>query len=205
MATPVTPTMPSAPAMSTTTTAPGPAIRTVEPAPPVRTRPARPEQRPEIKLSPSKEESRFVGPIPIAIGMFALAVTLGFAHRVISKADDPNYLQAMENLNQYELGLTELKRNYDAPVYIEVLDALAKVEPDSISADKASGLTADINARTELFHRRIAARTEAELALQNSLANRDGEYLAARERDLLMPRKSYQECEEGEGKHEHKH
>lgn len=190
MATPTTPTTESRP---------------VAPAPPVRTRPARPEKRPEIKLSPAKEESRFVGPIPIAIGVFVLAVTLGFAHRVSSKTDDPNYLHATESLNQYELGLTELQRNYDSSIYAEALDALAKVDPESISADKASALAADINARTELFHRRIAARTEAERAIQNSLADRDREYLATRQRDLLMPRKDFPECKEEEGGHEHKH
>lgn len=192
-------------ATSTTPTALGPVSRQVAPAPPIRTRPARPEKRPEIKLSPAKEESRFVGPIPIAIGVFVLAVTLGFAHRVSSKTDDPNYRHATESLNQYEFERTELERNYDSAIYVEALDALAKVDPGSISADKASALTADINARTELFHRRIAARTEAEQAIQNSRADHDREYLATRQRDLLMPRKDFPECKEGEGGHEHKH
>ncbi len=188
-----------------THTTPTTESRPVAPAPPIRTRPARPEKRPEIKLSPAKTESRFVGPIPIAIGVFVLAVTLGFAHRVSSKTDDPNYLHATESLNQYELGRTELQRNYDSSIYAEALDALAKVDPESISADKASALIADINARTELFHRRIAARTAAERAIQDSHGDRDREYLAARQRDLLMPRKDYKECEEGDGGHEHKH
>jgi len=184
-------------------TVPGTASRPVAAAPPVRTRPARPEKRPEIKLSAAKVESRFIGPLPLAIGVIALAATLGFAHRVSSKTEDPNYVQATENLKQYELGRTELERNYDSPIYAEALDDLAKVDPGSLSADKAALLATDIKSRTDLFHRRIAARTEAERAVQDASIDRDREYLRAYQRDLLTQKKVYPECKEGEGEHEH--
>jgi len=190
-------------ATPTAPVAPGAAGRMVAPAPPLRSRPPRPEKRPEIKVSPAKEESRFIGALPLAIGLIALAATLGFAHRVISKTEDPNYVQATETLNQYELGRTELERNYDSPIYAEALGALAKVDPDSISAEKATLLAVDIKSKTDLFHRRIAARAEAEKAIQDSGADRDREFLDAYQRDLLTIKKDYPECKEGEDEHEH--
>ena len=187
----------------TAPTVPGAAGRPVVPAPAVRTRPARPEKRPEIKLSAAKEESRFIGPLPLAIGVIALAATLGFAHRVSSKIEDPNYVQAKESLGQYELGRTETEKNYDSPIYADALDALAKVDPGSISTDKAAALVADIKFKTDAFHRRINARTEAEKAFQDASIDRNREYLAAYQRDLLTKKKDYPECKEGEGEHEH--
>ena len=191
MTNPATPNVPGAPG--------GPVV----PAPPVRKRPARPEKRPEIKLSAAKVESRFIGPVPFAIGVIALAATLGFAHRVSSKTEDPNYVRATENIKQYEFGRPELERNYDSEIYAEALDALAKVEPGSISAEKATLLVAEINSRTDLFHRRVAARTATERALEAANINRDREFMAAYQRDLLAQKRDYPECKEGDGKHEH--
>jgi hypothetical protein len=191
------------PTSPATPTVPGVVIRPVAAAPPVRTRPPRPEKRPEIKLSEAKVESRFIGPLPLALGAIALAATLGLAHRVSSKTEDPNYLMATESVNQYELGLPEPERNYDSPIYAEALDSLAKVDPDSISVEKAGLLATDIKSRVELFHRRIAARTQAELTIQNSRSEIDKEFMRAYQRDLLMQKKSYPECHEGEQAHEH--
>ena len=48
-----------------------------------------------------------------------------------------------------------------------------------------------------------AAPDEAARALQEARDNRDQEYLAARERALVMPQKDFPECKEGEGSHDH--
>jgi len=161
-------------------------------------------KRPEIKLSERQEESRFVGALPLGIGLIALAATLGFAHLVRSRTDDPNYLKAKDSLFQYESGLSEIEKNYDSPIYGEALALLAKVDSGSISAEKAEALSADITFKTDAFHRRIQARTEAELATQNALLVRDQEYLANRERSLTMPqKKKWPECNEGKDGHAH--
>ena len=194
---------PTAPAASTANTMPAITSRPVAAAPPVRSRPARPEKRPEIKLSAAKEESRFVGPLPLAVGMLALVATLGFAHRLLSKTEDANYVLAAESLRQYEIGKTETEKNYDSSIYTDALASLAKVAPKSISGDKAAALIADINFKTDAFHRRIRERDEAQRALQASRDNRNAAYLAARARDLVMPQKDFPECNEGKGSHAH--
>jgi hypothetical protein len=190
-------------AAPTTNNMPGVTIRPVEPAPPVRTRPPRPEKRPEIKLSAAKEESRFVGPLPLAIGLIALVAILGFAHRLASETEDPHYVQAAESLSQYEMGKAETEKNYDSSIYADALASLAKVDPKSISGDKAAALVADIQFKTDAFHRRIRARDEAARALQAARDNRDAAYLAARNRDILMPQKKFPECNEGKDAHVH--
>lgn len=182
---------------------PGVTSKPVEPAPPVRTRPERPEKRPEIKLTPAKQESRFVGPLPIAIGLISIVAMLGFAQRLTSKVEDPHFVQATAALNEYELGKSETERNYDSSVYTDALASLAKVDPNSISSEKAAALVSDIQIRTDAFHRRIKARDEAARALQEASDNRDREYLAAREKALVMPQKNFPECKEGEESHDH--
>jgi hypothetical protein len=186
---------PSAPA------APGIASKPIMPAPQVRTRPARPAKRPEIKLSERPVESRWVGPLPLAIGLIALAVILGFAHRIISRTEDPHYVQAVGDLRQYETGRTAIELNYDAPVYANALSDLAKVDPGSISVEKAAALADDIKAKTELFHRRIAAQAEEQQAIQQANIDREKEYLDAYQRDLLSIKKDYPECNEGNKAH----
>jgi hypothetical protein len=187
----------------TTSAVPKVAIKPIAPAPPVRSRPAKPEKRPEIKLSERAEESRFVGPVPLAIALIGLAVTLGFAHRIISKTDDSNFVRARESVNQYELGRPESERNYDSPVYADALADLGKVDPASISAEPARRLTEDINARAELFHRRIAARAEAEKSIVQERIDREKAFDAGRQAALLSQRKTYPECVEGKGGHAH--
>jgi hypothetical protein len=190
-------------ANSPTPTVPAVTALPVEAAPPVRTRPPRPEKRPEIKLSEAKAESRFVGPIPLAVGLIALVATLGVAHRLLSQTEDRNYVLATESLNQYELGRVEAERNYDSSIYADALAHLADVDGSSSSAEKAAALAADIKVRTELFHRRIAARDQAERAKQEQRGERDKQYLAAREKDLVMPQKNFPECKEGSDAHAH--
>jgi len=191
------------PTAPTTNAMPGITSRPVEAAPPVRTRPPRPEKRPEIKLTAAKEESRFVGPLPLAIGLISLVAMLGFAHRITSKTEDPNYVQATESLSQYENGKAEIEKNYDSSIYADALASLAKVDPESISGDKAAALVADIKFKTDAFHRRIRARDEAAREAQAARDSREAEYLAARERALVMPQTEFPECEEGKDAHAH--
>ena len=191
------------PTAPTSDPAPDVAIKAVEAAPPVRSRPARPEKRPEIKLSAAKEESRFVGPIPLAIGLISLVAILGFAQRLAVKTEDPHFVLAVESLKQYESETIEAQRNYDSGIYADALASLAKVDPNSISGEKAETLVADIKSRTDAFHRRIRARDEAARALQSAQVDREREYLVAREKALLMPRTEFPECEEKEGAHAH--
>jgi hypothetical protein len=167
------------------------------PAEPGRARPGRPPKRPEIKLSAAREESRWIGPVPLAIGLFALAMILGFAHRYAAKTEDENYAKAKASLDQYELSRTEAERNYDSSLYQDALAALAKVDPGSVSASAAAALAADIQQRTDLFHRRIRAREAAQATAQQVFTDRDKEFLAAHQRDLLTPKKVYPECKEG--------
>lgn len=165
------------------------------------TRPARSVKRPEIKLAAAPEESRWVGPLPLAIGLIALAATLGFAHRLGGRAEDENYVRAKESLNQYELGRPESERNYDSSLYQDALAALAKVDHGSISAGPAESLAADIQLKTDAFHRRIRAREAAQSAAQQAFLDRDREFLEAQQRDLLAPVKSYPECKHEESTH----
>ena len=174
------------------------------PTAPGRARPARPARsvkRPEIKLAAAPEESRWVGPLPLAIGLIALAATLGFAHRLGGKVEDENYARAKESLSQYELGRPESERNYDSSLYQDALAALAKVDHGSISAGPADSLAADIQLKTEAFHRRIRAREAAQSVAQQAYLDRDREFLAAQQRDLLTAVKSYPECKHEESTH----
>ncbi len=183
------PIPPTVPTVSATPSAPstpaGPATK-------------RPVKRPDIKLTAAKEESRFIGPLPLAIAFIAFLAFVGFALRFSGAVDDPNYLRARDSINVYELGRDEADRNYDGPVYEEGLASLAKVKPDSISAGPAAALIADIKLKSDLFHRRVKARSAAEDEMQRIRRERDQSLMAAQQRDLLTPQKEFPECKEEE-------
>ena len=164
-------------------------------------RPARPAKRPDIKLTAAREESRFVGPLPLAIGVIGLLATLGFAFRFGGKVEDPSYLRARSNLNVYELGRPEAEKDYDSSLYADALIDLAKVEPDSISAGPAAALVADIKFKTDEFHRRVRAREATDEAARQARVTRQDEFMDAHERALVMPIKSSPECEKEEHAH----
>jgi len=166
-------------------------------------RPARPAKRPDIKLTAARQESRFVGPLPLAIGVIGLLATLGFAFRFGGKVEDPSYLRARSNLNVYELGRPEAEKNYDSSLYADALTDLAKVEPDSISAGPAAALVADIKFKTDEFHRRVRAREATDEAARQARVTRQDEFMDAHERALVMPIKSSPECEKEEHAHAH--
>jgi len=172
-----------------------PAIPAITPFPRF-DRSARPQTRSNIKLTAAREEDRFVGPLPLAIGVLALLATLSYAVRFGGKVEDPNYLSARGRLNVYELGRNELEKDYDSPIYDEVLAALAKVQPDSSSAGPAAALVADIRRKADVFHRRVKARTAAEAVAQRAHLDRESAFLEAQQRDLVMPKTDYPECEQ---------
>jgi hypothetical protein len=153
-------------------------------------------KRPDIKITASRPESRFVGPIPMAIGLVALAAIVGFAIRASGKADDPNFLRAKESLSLYEAGRPEIERNYDSEIYANALADLGRVAPDSISVGPAAELVADIQFRTDAFHRRVRAQEAHNSEILDERRNRDKEFQAAHQRNLLMPRKDFPECKE---------
>jgi hypothetical protein len=163
---------------------------------------ARPGKRPAFKVARAQGESRFVGPLVVAIGLVVAAAGAAFALRSVDSTEDPNYVRARESVAVYEGTRPEVERNYDSSVYTEALQSLAKVKPGSASAGPAAELATDLDARVAAFHRRIAKREEAEQEVRQAHDNREQEYRAARQRDLVTPRKDFPECREG-GAHAH--
>src|SRR6185436_17365454 len=68
----------------------------LDPEPAAPARPAVSAKRPDIKVTAAREEQRFVGPIPLAIGFIALAGVLSMALRAHSRAEDANFVSARD-------------------------------------------------------------------------------------------------------------
>jgi hypothetical protein len=171
----------------------------LDPEPAAPARPAVSAKRPDIKVTAAREEQRFVGPIPLAIGFIALAGVLSMALRAHSRAEDANFVSARDGVAQYELGRSENERNYDDPIYEDALASLARVEPGSNSAGAAQTLSDDIKHKRDLFRQRIRKREEVQAEVQQEVVDRDRESIAAHQVSLLTPKKEFPECKEGAG------
>lgn len=158
----------------------------------------RPGKRPAFKVARAHPESRSVGPLVLAIGLVVAGAGAAFALRSVDSAEDPNYLRARESVAVYESTRPEVERNYDSSVYTEAFYSLAKVKPGSASAGPATELAADLEARVAAFHRRITKREEAEQQVRQAHEEREQEYRAARQRDIVIPRTDFPECREGD-------
>jgi hypothetical protein len=75
-------------------------------------------------------------------------------------APDPHYVAVREMLDDYETTRPEGTRNYGDPVYARALEELARVDPDSVSADPAAALAAEIRGHLEAFQRAQQTRRE---------------------------------------------
>jgi hypothetical protein len=64
---------------------------------------------------------------------------------------DPHYLAALEMIEDYETGRLPEERNYTDPLYERTLEELAQVDPDSVSAESAEQLEAEIRSNIERF------------------------------------------------------
>jgi hypothetical protein len=135
--------------------------------------------------------------IPTVVIVLAVcAAMLAFSSR--EEAPDPNYVRARDSVAAYELGRELADRNYNEPVYREALEALARVSPDSVSAEPAAHLARAIRQRTDEFHARLRADEERRLRDARLRRERDEAQARRQLRDRARRWEETPECSEGE-------
>jgi hypothetical protein len=98
----------------------------------------------------------------VLVGL-VLCVLLGRALRPAEP--DPHFLRAQQILEEHELGKPQEHLNYGDRVYIEVLDELRRVAPDSISAEPARELSDELGRAVDAFRAERQAGRSREDAL----------------------------------------
>ncbi len=142
--------------------------------------------------------------LAVAGTLLAMAA-LGYSFWAREPEQDPNFVRARDAVATYELGKDEDARNYDDPVYPEALTTLARVAPDSISAQPAEQLAVRIRQSVDLFHQRLKAGRDDMAERERKVKMRFEADMMANTRARLTPDNGSPECKDEEEGHAHSH
>ena len=137
--------------------------------------------------------------LSIAVGLAALIGLFVFAAFFRSEGPDRHYLDASKWVGDYEYGRLEEGLNYGHPVYTRALEELKLVDPESISAEPAKQLAADLEVKMQKFHERQWAEQQRLAKRKTRNKERNVAFFQAQARDRVIAVNEYPECEREHG------
>lgn len=159
---------------------------------------------PDLHISGTNHRSESRSRVLFLVGLVAVAGTVAAAVVLNADKDDPHYVKARNSVQAYEQGKPVERRNYTNPLYQSALDDLARVDPESISADPAKALAdtirlgiKDFEARQQSRQRSVSTETKKRQTRRRAIV--DGIL-----RERANPQTDYPECEDEESDgHDH--